>query len=84
MDSSRPLLIRDNPAIFWEDCEHVRRQCHARDIEFAADRHMGAVSLRFPTCAGPPILFLPLGSYTMKNAVPDLVVMLHSGLSGFS
>ena len=56
-----PLLIRDNPAIFWG----VIASMYVGNVmlvisEFAADRNLGAVSYDSLLCAGPPDpFFLP-------------------------
>jgi putative tricarboxylic transport membrane protein len=80
-----PLLIRDNPAIFWG----VIASMYVGNVMLVIlNLPLIGIWVRFLTIPysvlAPLILFFCLlGSYTMKNAVPDLVVMLVFGIVGF-
>ena len=80
-----PLLIRDNPAIFWG----VIASMYVGNVMLVIlNLPLIGIWVRFLTIPysvlAPLILFFCLlGSYTMKNAVPDLVVMLIFGILGF-
>jgi putative tricarboxylic transport membrane protein len=80
-----PLLIRDNPALFWG----VIASMYVGNVMLVIlNLPLIGIWVRFLTIPysvlAPLILFFCLlGSYTMKNAVPDLVVMLVFGILGF-
>jgi putative tricarboxylic transport membrane protein len=80
-----PLLIRDNPALFWG----VIASMYVGNVMLVIlNLPLIGIWVRFLTIPysvlAPLILFFCLlGSYTMKNAVPDLVVMLIFGILGF-
>ena len=80
-----PMLIRDNPALFWG----VIASMYVGNVMLVVlNLPLIGIWVRFLTIPygvlAPLILFFCLlGSYTMKNAVPDLVVMLLFGILGF-
>lgn len=80
-----PLLIRDNPALFWG----VIASMYVGNVMLVIlNLPLIGIWVRFLTIPysvlAPLILFFCLlGSYTVKNAVPDLVVMLIFGILGF-
>jgi putative tricarboxylic transport membrane protein len=80
-----PLLIKNNPALFWG----VIASMYVGNVMLVIlNLPLIGIWVRFLTIPysvlSPLILFFCLlGSYTMKNAVPDLVVMLVFGILGF-
>jgi putative tricarboxylic transport membrane protein len=79
-----PLLIKNNPALFWG----VIASMYVGNVMLVIlNLPLIGIWVRFLTIPysvlSPLILFFCiLGSYTMKNAVPDLVVMLVFGILG--
>jgi putative tricarboxylic transport membrane protein len=80
-----PLLIKDNPALFWG----VIASMYIGNVMLVIlNLPLIGIWVRFLsipyTILAPLILFFCLlGSYTMRNAVPDLIIMLIFGILGF-
>ena len=80
-----PLLIKNNPDLFWG----VIASMYVGNVMLVIlNLPLIGIWVRFLTIPytvlAPMILFFCiLGSYTLKNAVPDLIIMLIFGIFGF-
>jgi putative tricarboxylic transport membrane protein len=80
-----PLLIKDNPALFWG----VIASMYVGNVMLVIlNLPLIGLWVRFLTIpysvlAPLIVLFCLLGSYTLRNAVPDLIIMLIFGVLGF-